>query len=50
MCYEYDWMQNVTESEEARKVKEKANELIKQPDKAPPQPAAAPETREPVPA
>ena len=50
MCYEYDWMQKVTESEEARKVKEKADQLTKQDEKAPPRPAETPHTKEPVPA
>jgi hypothetical protein len=50
MCYEYDWMQKVSESEDARKVKEDADKLVKQEDKAPPRPADAPQTREPVPA
>jgi len=50
MCYEYEWMQIVTETEEARRIREKADELVKQKDTAPPRPAEAPQTREPVPA
>ena len=50
MCYEYDWMQKVTETEEARTIKEKADQLTKQDGNSPPRPAEAPQTREPVPA
>ena len=50
MCYEYDWIQKVSETEEARRIKEKADQLTKQTDSAPPKPAEPPRTREPVPA
>ena len=50
MCYEYDWMQKVTESEETRSIKEKADQLVKQDEKAPAPPAETPHTKEPIPA
>ena len=49
MCYEYDWMQP-RESEEARRIKEKADELTKKNNTAPPRPAEPARTKEPVPA
>ena len=36
MCYEYDWMQEVTESEEARSIRESAEQLTKPVETAPP--------------
>ena len=36
MCYEYDWMQEVKESEEARSIKESADKLTKPVETAPP--------------
>lgn len=50
MCYEYDWMQAVTETEETRRIKERSEQLIKPDDPAPPRPAEQPTTEEPVPA
>ena len=50
MCYEYDWMQKPTESEEAHRIKEKADELTKQNQTTTPKPAEPARTKEPVPA
>jgi hypothetical protein len=50
MCYEYDWMQKVSESEDARRIKEKADQLTKQDERAPAPPTAPPRTKEPLPA
>jgi hypothetical protein len=49
MCYEYDWMQEVTQTEEARSISESADKLSK-PIEAPPPKEAAPQAEEAVPA
>ena len=49
MCYEYDWMQEVKESEEARRIKESAERLTKPMETAPPR-VPEPTREEPVPA
>ena len=51
MCYEYDWMQEVTESEDARSIRDSADKLsqIKPIETAPPR-VAEPRREEPVPA
>ena len=49
MCYEYDWMQEVASSEEARSIHERAEKLTKPVETAPPR-AAEPAREEPVPA
>jgi hypothetical protein len=49
MCYEYDWMQEVTESEEARSIRDSADKLTKLVETAPPR-MAEPRREEPVPA
>ena len=51
MCYEYDWMQKPQADEATRRIKERADELTRQKDTAPPKPAEPPRTKEqPVPA
>jgi len=47
MCYEYDWMQEITESEEARRIRESADKLTK-PMETPPPRVAEPAAAEPV--
>ena len=49
MCYEYDWMQEVTQTEEARSISESADQLVKPIEAAPPG-RAEPATEEAVPA
>ena len=49
MCYEYDWMQEVTESEDARSIRDSADKLTKPVETAPPR-VAEPRREEPVPA
>ena len=49
LCYVYDWMQEVTESEEARSIRESADKLTKPVETAPPR-LAEPKREEPVPA
>jgi hypothetical protein len=48
MCYEYDWMLP-TETEETRRIKERADELTRH-NAAPPKPAEPAREKEPVPA
>lgn len=47
MCYEYDWMQEVRETEEARDIRESAERLTKPMETAPPR-APEPAAAEPV--
>ena len=47
MCYEYDWMQEVTQTEEARSISESADKLVRPMVEAAP-PAAQPQAEEPV--
>ena len=49
MCYEYDWMQEVTQTEEARSISESADKLVK-PVEVAPSKVAEPATEEAVPA
>ena len=49
MCYEYDWMQEVTQTEEARSISESADQLAKPTEAAPPG-VAEPQIEEAVPA
>jgi|RhiMetdeSRZDD1v2_1073273.scaffolds.fasta_scaffold311449_2 hypothetical protein len=49
MCYEYDWMQDIAESEEARRIRESADKLTKPMETAPPR-VPEPTREEPVPA
>ena len=49
MCYEYDWMQEVTQTEEARSINESADNLVRPIEAAPPR-AAEPKVEEAVPA
>jgi hypothetical protein len=49
MCYEYDWMQEVTQTEEARSISESADKLAKPVEATPPR-VAEPQTEEAVPA
>jgi len=49
MCYEYDWMQEVTHTEEARSISESADKLVTPIEAAPPK-VAEPVTEEAVPA
>jgi len=50
MCYEYDWMQEVTHTEEARGISESADKLVKPNEAAAPPKEAEPATEEAVPA
>jgi hypothetical protein len=47
MCYEYDWMQEVTQNEAARTISESADKLVK-PAEAPPPRQTEPVTEEAV--
>ena len=49
MCYEYDWMQEATQTEEARSISESADNLVKPIEAAPPS-VAEPAAEEAVPA
>jgi hypothetical protein len=49
MCYEYDWMQEVTATEETRQIAESADRLTKEIESAPPK-VAEPQREEAVPA
>jgi hypothetical protein len=49
MCYDYDWMQEVTESDEARAIRDSADKLTKPIETAPPR-VVEPTRKEPVPA
>ena len=47
MCYEYDWMQEVTQTEEARSINESADKLVRPSEPAPPR-VAEPKVEETV--
>ena len=49
MCYEYDWMQEVTQTEEARSINESADKLVKAIEATPPK-VAEPRVEEALPA
>jgi hypothetical protein len=49
MCYEYDWMQEATQTEETRSISESADNLVRPVEAAPPN-VAQPRVEESVPA